>query len=547
MDRKAIFKEVFESSYTWIEGFMRNVRRCGNSYALCSPATGRRLTYKELNSRVNQLSNALLKNGVGHGDVVMYIFHNCEEFVLCYIAPQKLGAVNSPINYYLSPGEISLNIEDSKPKVLVYEESMEESVKAALQLCSFKPELVISTKKENLPQGHLNFEEFLAQGSEEEPVIDWKLHIYDECTRLYTSGTTNRPKGIPVYIINEVLTAHDIIIHFPLTYGDKTMNMTPWFHRGGVHIGGPCPTLYVGGEVIALREFSAGLTLQYTQEYKINFLIGVPAVLTLLSRVQEQTHADLSSLKGLITMGAPLDKENCIHFMETLTPRLFNGYGTTETFWNTILRPQDLPKYAGSCGRACTDDDVRVVKIYPDRNADPNDLVKRDNKETGEIIISAAAKSSLHYFANEELTNSRFQDGFFYTGDVGVWDEDSFITLLSRKDDMIVSAGENIYPAQVESILLEHPGIEEACVIGLPDELREQVPVAYVVPKEGIELTPKDVAQFVTSNEMLAAYKRPRYYKICDKLPHTPTGKLQRAKVRAQAVTDFAEGLLTRR
>ena len=544
MDRKAIFKNNFESSFTWIEGFMRNVRRYGDQTALSCPPGGLKYSYRELNAEVNRLACALQDKGVRNGDVVMYMLHNSVQFVLCYIAPQKLGAVNCPVNYYLSAGELALNIEDSRPKVFVYESNFADVVEAALKLSSFRPEVILATGGAT-PEGHTDFNDFLNQGSDREPVPDEPLNIYDECTRLYTSGTTSRPKGVPLYSINEVLSAHDVIMHFPMTHGDKTMNMTPWFHRGGLHSGGPCPTLYVGGEVVVMREFNAGLTLQYTQDYGINFLIGVPAVLNLLCRVQEQTGADLSSLKGIVTMGAPLDKESCIRFMHVLTPKIFNGYGTTETFWNTFLRPADLPEHAGSCGRACTDDDVRVVKVYPDRIAEPDETVKKDNAEIGEVIIASSAKSGMHYMGNDELTGQRFHDGFFYTGDLAVWDKDSYVTIVTRKDDMIVSSGENIYPAQVESVLMEHPDVVEACVVGLPDKLRDQVTVAYVVPKDS-SLTVKDLIHFVNNHQMLAAYKRPKFYRICDSLPHTPTGKLQRAVVREQVLQDFEMGLLHR-
>ena len=544
MDRKEIFKNNFESSFTWIEGFMRNVRRYGDQTALSCPPGGLKYSYRELNSEVNRLACALQDKGVRKGDVVMYMLHNSVQFVLCYIAPQKLGAVNCPVNYYLSAGELALNIEDSRPKVFVYESNFADTVEAALRLSSFRPEVILATGG-SAPEGHTDFNDFLSLSSDREPVPDEPLNIYDECTRLYTSGTTSRPKGVPLYSINEVLSAHDVIMHFPMTHGDKTMNMTPWFHRGGLHSGGPCPTLYVGGEVVVMREFNAGLTLQYTQDYGINFLIGVPAVLNLLCRVQEQSGADLSSLKGIVTMGAPLDKESCIRFMQVLTPKIFNGYGTTETFWNTFLRPADLPEHAGSCGRACTDDDVRVVKVHPDRFAEPDETVKKDNAEIGEVIIASPAKSGMHYMGNDELTGQRFHNGFFYTGDLAVWDKDSYVTIVTRKDDMIVSSGENIYPAQVENVLMEHPDVAEACVVGLPDKLRDQVTVAYVVSKNS-SLTVKDLVHFVNNHQMLAAYKRPKFYRICDSLPHTPTGKLQRAVVREQVLQDFEMGLLHR-
>ena len=544
-DRQQKFIENFEANFTYIQGFMRNVGRYGGRPALFSPLNGEKYTYAQLNARVNRLANALVRRGVRKGDVVMYMLRNSCEFVFCYLAPQKIGAVNCPVNYLLSPGEIALHIDDSQPKVFIYDSLYAGNAAKALGMCNARPEHVVcvDTNGAAIPEGHCDFARFIEEEPETEPQVTESFGIYDETTRLYTSGTTRQPKGVPLYSINEVLSAHDVIMHFPLTPMDKTMNMTPWFHRGGLHSGGPCPTLYAGGEVVVMREFHAGLTLQYTEDYKISFLIGVPAVLSMLCRNQLQSPRDISCLKGIITMGAPLDKEDCIQFMQVLTPNIFHGYGTTETFWNTFLRPYDLPEHAGSAGRACTDDDVRVVKVYQDRRAEPDELVAKDGKEIGEIILGVTAKSGMAYYGNEELSDQKFYKGFFYSGDLGIWDKDSFVTIVTRKDDMIVCAGENIYPAQIEGVLMEHPGVAETCVVGVPDKLRGQVTVAYVVPKDDT-LTVKELVRFVNAHPMLAAYKRPKFYCLCKELPHTATGKLQRAVVRNHAPEDLENGIL---
>lgn len=146
-----------------------------------------------------------------------------------------------------------------------------------------------------LPAGHTAYGDYTAGRPETDPPIDFDPHIYDETTRLYTSGTTGRPKGVPINNINEVLSAHDVMMHFPLGPDDRTMNMTPWFHRGGIHSGGPCPTLYAGGEVVILRDFAPRRCLEYAQRYRLTFLIGVPTILSMLARMQERVHADLSS------------------------------------------------------------------------------------------------------------------------------------------------------------------------------------------------------------------------------------------------------------
>ena len=340
---------------------------------------------------------------------------------------------------------------------------------------------------------------------------------------------------MPINDINEVLTAHDVIMHFPLTPEDRTMNMTPWFHRGGIHSGGLTPTLYVGGEVIILREFNPARCLELTEREKVTFLIGVPSIIALLARAQERTPADLSSLKGIITMGSPFEKSACEHYLNLFTKNIFNGYGTTETFWNTFLRPWSLPEMAGSAGQACTDDDVRVVRI--DENGvsgNPEAMAPMDNETIGEIIISAPAKSSGCYYNNPEMTARKFRNGFHYTGDLGVWNENGFVTVVSRKDDMIISAGENIYPAQIEAIINEHPKVAECAVVGKKDRLHQEVVAAYIVPVDD-SLTVAEIRKWCNEHPNLPAFKRPRFYTIVDELPHTATGKLMHYKIREMA------------
>ena len=341
---------------------------------------------------------------------------------------------------------------------------------------------------------------------EENPRVDRPVHIYDETTRLYTSGTTGKPKGVPLNSINEVISADDVAMHFPLSPVDKTMNMSPWFHRGGIHSGGPCPTLYIGGEVVIHRYFNPKRCLEFVEKFGITFLIGVPAILKMLYNAQKKNQTDLSNLKGIVTMGAPLEKEDCIKFQETLTPNIYNGYGTSEAFWNTFLHPNDLPNMSGSAGRSCTDDDVAVVKIYPDRKAEPDDIVAKDGTEIGEVIVKAPGKSTYAYVNKDEESKRVFYKGWIYIGDMATWDENEYITIVGRKDDMIVSSGENIHPIQIEEILNLHPGVEESVVVGVADKLRGESVVAYIIKKDPA-LTAKDLDKYCTNHPMLSDYR----------------------------------------
>lgn len=533
-----MFRDTFESRFTYLNGFLRNVSRFGNRPAVFDPQSGRRWTYRELNCEVNRLAHALRSDGIGKNDVVMFALLNSPEFVFFYLAAHKIGAIACPVNYRQGAGEIALVIDDSTPRVFVYDAEFGELSSEALELCQNRPavELVVGAEEgASLPAGRKRYEDYVFGQPETDPPIDFELHIYDETTRLYTSGTTNRPKGVPINNVNEVLSAHDVMMHFPLGPTDRTMNMTPWFHRGGIHSGGPCPTLYAGGEVVILRDFAPRTCLEYAQKYEISFLIGVPTIISMLARTQERSPFDLSALRGIVTMGAPFEKSACEKYMKLLTPNIFNGYGTTETFWNTFLRPFDLPDNAGSAGRSCTDDDVRLVALHPDGSrAEPDETVPHDSETPGEIIISSPAKSAFCYFNNEEMTKKKFYKGWLYTGDVGTWDENEFVTVSGRRDDMIVSAGENIYPAQIEAVLNDHPKVAESAVIGVPDKLRGEVVAAYIVPKDPT-LTVEELKDYCTHSPMLSSYKWPRNYHIVESLPHTATGKLMHFKLRSYA------------
>lgn len=544
----SMFKETFEHEFTYINGFLRNVHRFKNRPALTCPLREHTWTYAELNEEVNKLAHALLADDVGKNDVVMYQLLNSAEFVFCYLAPQKIGAINCPINFRLSPGETASIIDDSQPVVFIYDADIKETAEKALAMAKHQPNRVIMVDmsgEQEAPAGHEIYSDYVQNQPAEDPVIDLPRHIYDETTRLYTSGTTGNPKGVPINNINEILSAHDVAMHFPLSPVDKTMNMSPWFHRGGIHSGGPTPTLYMGGEIVILRHFNPKVCLDYAEKYEISFLIGAPPMLKLLHETQQTRKADLSNLKGIVTMGAPLEKEDCKKYHQSLTRNIFNGYGTSEAFWNTFLRPYDLPEMAGSVGRSCTDDDVAVVKVYPDRRAEPDDFVAKDGKEVGEVIVRAPGKTTYAYINEEEKSRKVFYKGWVYIGDMGTWDENEFVTVVGRKDDMIVSAGENIYPTQVEEILNLHPKVKESVVVGVPDDLRGEAVAAYII-KADESLTIQELHKYCADHPMLADYKRPRFYRFVEALPYTATGKKKHFVIREMALKDQKSGLLQR-
>ncbi|MEU2347347.1 AMP-binding protein [Modestobacter sp. NPDC049651] len=542
------YRRVFDRQMTMLAGFERNVLRYADRLALLDAATGRAWTYAQLGADVEDLAAGLAARGVGPRDVIAFQLFNGPAFDLVYLAAQRLGAIASPVNFRFSAGETAHVLDDSEPRVLVVDRSLAAATAQALEMAGHRPELVVEVTEDGdrtaapeLP-GAVAFTALLGTGAA--PAPRPQLTAWDETTRLYTSGTTGMPKGVSLPGVAEVMTAHDVIMHFPLTPEDRTLNMTPWFHRGGISPGGPNAVHYAGAAAVPLRSFDADRVLDLVAEHRLTYLIGAPTNLEMLATAQETRPRDLSSLRGLVTMGAPLERNACLRYQDVLTPRIFNGYGTTEAFWNTFLRPADLPEHAGSAGRACTDDDVRVVRVYDDRPAAPDDLAARDGSETGEIIMRSV-KSGYAYVGLAAEQEARFRDGWLYSGDLGTWDGEGYVTVVGRKDDMIISGGENVHPVQVEEVLNTHPGIADSIVVGLPDERWGELVVAYVVPT-GAGVTPAEADAHCLASPMLADYKRPRAYKLVESLPRNATGKKMHYRVREDAVRADAAGELHR-
>lgn len=538
------FKQIFESRYTWIEGFMRNVRRYANRVAMIESETEKTWTYSQLNADVNRLCNALNGDGMRRGDTVMLQMVNRPEFAFAYVACHKMQSVCCPVSYRISTGELAYNIDDSKPFAIIVCESKLESVLEAIRLANHTPKRIIVASDKELPYA-TRYNDYVSGVSDAEYIPETEYNIYDETCRLYTSGTTGRPKGVAMTSINEVLSAHDVMIHFPMSYKDVTMNTTPWFHRGGLHCAGPCPTFYAGATLVIMGKFESRTALKLVQKYKISFVVGVPTVLEELADEQMRQGYDLTTLKGIVTMGSPLERSACIRYQKVLTPNIFNGYGTTETFWNTFLRPFDLPENAGTAGASCVDDDVRVVKVYEDRKAEPEDLAATDGTEVGEVIICSPAKSPYLYHNKPEETEKKYYKGFIYTNDLATWDENQFITIVGRKDDMIISSGENIYPTEIEAVLNTHPGVKDCIVTSVPDKVRGQMVTAYIV-RNDTALTPEALDEFCKESDQIANFKRPRYYRFTEQIPFNATGKKLHVKIKETAEADLKNGLLYR-
>ncbi len=547
-------RDVFEHHFTYLAGVERNVHRFASRVALSEPASGRSWTYAEFGDAVLRVAGGLFRRGVRADRLIMAELFNGPEFAILYPAAHKLRGIFSPTNFRLAAGEVAYIIDDARPAVLVYDTDRTAAIAEALSFVRTRPALLVAVGEGERVEGSIGFDELLASDpltAEELQVLEEGLppvSVYDEVTRLYTSGTTGMPKPVPLPSLVEVMSAHDVIMHFPLSPYDKTLNMTPLFHRGGLYSGGPNPVFYVGAESVTLRSFDPDVVLDLAESLRLTYLIGAPATLFRLADAQEARARDLSSLKGIVTMGAPLDRAAALRFQRVLTPRIFNGYGTSETFWNTFLRPEDLPDGAGSTGRASTDDDIAVVRTYPDRLADAADQVPKDGRTVGEFA-TRTVKSGYSYLGNAEAEAEKFRDGWFYPGDLATWDEGEAVTIVGRKDDMIISGGENVHPVQIEGALGEHPGVADSIVVGVPDAEWGELVAVYIVRSPGG--LPDDDAEAVAEldgylgrHPLLARYKRPRLFRFipADEIPFNATGKKVHYLKKREAAADREAG-----
>lgn len=549
--RVSAVQAQFEQDFDFISGFERNARHFAKKVAVSDPTKDVTLTYAELNTEANKLANALAGVGLKKGDAFGVALFNTIEFVVAYLASEKLGAVFCPVNYNYSPNEVLYFFGDSKPDILVYDAELEELMSRSFARAKEDGVVVPSVRirvgepDEVLLEGVHDYVEFFKDASDARPATPEGISTYDEVVRLYTSGTTGRAKGVPLTRMNEVMSVHEVAMRYPISANDITINTTPWFHRGGFH-GGMTPTLYLGGEVVVLRRFNATVCLKNIQKRRVTFLLGVPSAAIMVAQKQERVKTDVSTVHTLVMMGSDLEKATC-EYLQTVFPgvRFINSYGTTEAFLSTFLDSDSLPEKAGTAGRCAYDDNVILVEPVEDGWGSPESLVPKDNKSLGEVIVRCSTKTPGCYYNKPEESAKKFHNGYLYTGDLAVWDEEEFITIVGRKDDMMISAGENIYPQPIEEAICQNDKVSDCIVVPVSEMARGQALVAYIVRTDE-SLTVRELLQFCAQSPSLSGFTTPRYYRFLDELPYTPTGKKQRYVLKAQAPKDLEANLLSR-
>ncbi|MDQ0948199.1 fatty-acyl-CoA synthase [Streptomyces phaeochromogenes] len=471
------------------------------------------VTYAGLYERTTRLAHALRACGVRRGDRIAYLGSNHPSYLETLFAAGTLGAVFVPLNTRLAGPEIAYQLTDSGAKALVYGPSFAGLVAGLPGNSDVRTYVEVGAE----------YDQLLGAASDE--AIDEPVTADDTCIIMYTSGTTGRPKGAMLTHGNLTWNAVNVLVDQDVIADERALVSAPLFHTAGLNML-TLPVLLKGGTCVLVEAFDPEATFDLIERHRITFMFGVPTMFEHVARHPRWADADLSSLRMLSCGGSPVPTPLIAAYQERgLT--FLQGYGMTEASPGVLfLDAEHAVTKAGSAGVPHFFSDVRVVRP---------DLTPAETGETGEVVVRGPHVMP-GYWGLPDETAAVFHDGWFRSGDAARIDEDGYVTIVDRIKDMIISGGENIYPAEIEDQLLAHPDIVECAVIGVPDEKWGEVPRAVVVPREDVALDPDEVLASLAGR--LAKYKIPKSVVLADELPRTASGKLLKSRVRKRYGTN---------
>jgi acyl-CoA synthetase (AMP-forming)/AMP-acid ligase II len=483
---------------------------------------GKTLTYPELDSRTNRLANALLTMNLRKGDRVAVMLYNCAEYIEVYCALAKTGLVAVPINWRFVGKEIEYIVNHSDSKAIIVGEDFVDVID------SVRPNFEKIDKNCMLvgrsAEGYVKYENLIANSSDR--TLNMKVRGKDTWIQVYTSGTTGIPKGVvrshESYVFSYLIEA----VEFGFSENDYGMIVMPLYHVNSTFYG---PLfLYIGASLYVGRDkgFDPVELLKVMSREKMTFTSLIPTHYNMILNVPEDMRKkhDVSSVRKLLCSSAPVRSHvkkgilKCFPNVE-----LYEAYGSTEAGLVTILRPEDQLRKLGSMGRECLGTDV--IK-----------LLDKKGKEVpvGEVgeLYSRGPMMFDEYYKDPKKTKSSFRGEFFSAGDMMKCDEEGYYYIVERKDNMIITGGEHVYPSEVEEIISQHSKVFDVAVIGVPDNVWGEAVKAVVILKEGETATPEEIIEWCRGK--MSGFKKPKSIDFISdsEMPRTTTGKILHRKLR---------------
>jgi long-chain acyl-CoA synthetase len=490
-------------------------KRYGDWTALVLP--DRKLSFRELDALTNRCANALVDLGVKPGARVTLYSGNCWEWVVSYYGALKAGAVINPINVMLTPSEVEFVANDCGASVVIASHEKALSLQGVKEKSDVRE--LIAFGDEALPEGTLSFNELLTDSQDDFEIVE--IDTDSLSTIGYTSGTTGHPKGA-------CLSHRNILLNVAMT-----ALMHQRSDRDTVVTALPCPHVY--GNVVMSGAIQSGMTLvlhpafeeatilQSIQDHKATLFEGVPTMYMFMLNHPELDSYDLSSLRCCTVGGQTMPKPKMEEVEQRFGCPLIELWGMTELGGLGTTFASNGPIKHGSIGVALPYIEARI--------ADTEDAARTlPSGEVGELMIKGGIVMQ-GYYGNEQATRDTIEpDGWLHTGDVASMDEDGCVFIVDRKKDMILTAGFNVYPAEIERVVAGHPDVALVAVGSIPDEDKGELAKAYIVPKTGTDPDSDDIIRYC--REHLAAYKVPRAVQFVDDLPKTSTGKVMRRELK---------------
>ena len=483
-----------------------------------SPAVtyeGRTQTNAELDRRSSQVANALIAAGVGPQDRVAYLDKNVPAYFEVAFGALKANAVLVGVNWRLAGPEVAHILGDADAKVLFVGDEFAETVAA---IADDLPDLQVIVANDG--DRFEPLDAWIAGQPDTDPQVP--TSGTDVATQLYTSGTTGHPKGVMLTNHNMATTINNVASQWRMESGSVSLAAMPMFHIGGS--GWAFVSMAFGAEVILMRDIDPAAVLDLVGAHRITHAFLVPAVLQFMLTVPNLATADVASLELVVYGASPITERVLTESIEAFGCDFMQVYGLTETTGAiTQLNPEaHRPELLRSCGAAYPWVELRCV----DANGD--DV---PTGEVGEIWTRSEQNMAGYHNKPDATAEAITEDGWFKTGDAGYLDEEGHLFIHDRVKDMIVSGGENIYPAEIENVLAQHPSVADVGVIGVPDEKWGETVKAVVVAKAGATVDEAELVAF--ARERLAGFKLPRSVDVVDALPRNPSGKILKKELRA--------------
>jgi O-succinylbenzoate-CoA ligase len=487
--------------------------------ALFDVAQAVRFSYDELNNRTNQVANGLRSLGVQKGDRVALLMMNCHEFVTSFFAIAKIGAVIVPLNWRLVPDELEFIMKDAGATVLLSGSEFDAAI-TELHSRGDRTDVKHWVRvgiADSLPSFAQSFDSVVSSQPDTEPEItawnDDLLYI------MYTSGTTGLPKGVMHTHNTQMAALITLNATNDFCIGDRYLNPMPLFHVGALTPA--IVTAYRGLAHILMRAFDPNAIWTLVKEERINNALLVPAMLGACRMVFDPSVHDHSTLRWFLSGAAPVPK-SLIEAYQTMGIDIHQVYGLTETCGPACATtPEDAVRKAGSTGKAYFHTDVKIV--HPDGT-------ECLPEEAGEVLVRGDHIMT-GYWNRPDATADTIKDGWLYTGDIALADDEGFIWIQDRLKDMIISGGENVYPAEVENIILGHPGVADVAVIGVPSDKWGETGLAVIVKKDAT-VTEADIIAHCDGK--LARFKMPGGIRFIDVIPRNASGKALKRELRIQ-------------